>query len=163
MNLLDIIILICLIPALIQGLMKGFISQAISLISIIVGVWASAHFVDLVYQWLAAHISGSEQTLKIAAFAIIFVFVIVALTLIGKLLEKVIELIMLGWLNRLLGGVFAVAKWLLIMGIITIGFNSLNETFNLVNTDTLAQSQLYQMLNNIAGFIFPYLKNLLTA
>ena len=133
------------------------------MISIIFGVWASAHFADLVYQWLAAHITGSEQALKIAAFAIIFVIVIVALTLIGKLLEKVIELIMLGWLNRLLGGVFAVAKWLLIMGVITIGFNSLNEAFNLVTPETLAQSQLYQMLNDIAGFIFPYLKNLLTA
>ena len=163
MNLLDIIILICLILALIHGIIKGFISQAISLISIIVGVWAASHFSDLVYQWLATHITGSEQTLKIAAFAIIFVIVIVALTLIGKLLEKVIELIMLGWLNRLLGGVFAVAKWLLIMGVITIGFNYLNETFNLITSETLAQSQLYQMLNDIAGFIFPNLKNLLTA
>jgi membrane protein required for colicin V production len=163
MNLLDIIILICLILALIHGIIKGFISQAISLISIIVGVWAASHFSDLVYQWLAAHITGSEQTLKIAAFAIIFVIVIVALTLIGKLLEKVIELIMLGWLNRLLGGVFAVAKWLLIMGVITIGFNYLNETFNLVTSETLAQSQLYQMLNDIAGFIFPNPKNLFIA
>lgn len=163
MNLLDIIILICLILALIHGIIKGFISQAISLISIIVGVWAASHFSDLVYQWLAAHITGSEQTLKIAAFAIIFVIVIVALTLIGKLLEKVIELIMLGWLNRLLGGVFAVAKWVLVMGLIALLFNELNDTFCLVSPEELAQSQVYQTISNIAGFIFPNLKNLLTA
>jgi membrane protein required for colicin V production len=163
MNLLDIIILICLIPAFIQGIFKGFISQAISLISIIVGVWASAHFTDIVYQWLAQYISGSEQVLKIAAFAIIFVAVIVVLILVGKLLEKVIELVMLGWLNRLLGAVFALAKWLLVMGLIVIGFNALNETFNLVNQETLAQSHLYQMINNLANIVFPYLKNLLTA
>ena len=162
MNLLDIIILICLIPAFIQGIFKGFISQAISLISIIVGVWASAYFADMVCQWLSQYISGSEQVLKIAAFAIIFIAVIVVLSLVGKLLEKVIELVMLGWLNRLLGAAFALAKWLLIMGLIAIGFNALNESFNLVSQETLAQSYLYKMINDIAGIVFPYLKNLLT-
>lgn len=163
MNLLDIIILICLIPALIHGIIKGFISQAISLISIIVGVWAASHFADLVSTWLSQYITGSDELLKLTAFVIIFIGIIVGLILLGKLLEKIIELIMLGWLNRLLGGLFSVAKWTLVMGLIALLFNALNDTFCLVSPEKLAQSHVYQIISNIAGFIFPNLKNLLTA
>ena len=163
MNIIDAIILICLIPALIQGIIKGFISQAISLISIIVGVWASAHFADLVCQWLSQYISGSEQTLKLVAFAIIFIVVIVGLILLGKGLEKVIKLVMLGWVNRLLGAVFALVKWLLVLGLIAVGFNAINDIFNFVSQETLAQSHLLKVINWFSGIVFPYLKNLLTA
>lgn len=163
MNIIDIIILICLIPALIQGIFKGFISQAISIISLILGAWASARFAGIVCNWLAQYISGSEQVLKIVAFVLIFIVVIVGLTLLGKLLEKVIKLVMLGWVNRLLGAVFALMKWLLVMGLLVIAFNSINETFGLVKPEVLAQSHLYPMLTGIADTVFPYLKNLLTA
>ena len=162
MNILDIIILICLIPALIQGIFKGFISQAISIISLILGAWASARFAGVVCQWLSQYLSGSEQTLKIAAFVLIFILTIVILTLLGRLLEKIVTLVMLGWVNRLLGAAFALMKWLLVMGLLALAFNSINETFQLVDPELIAQSHLYPMITGIADIVFPYLKNLLT-
>ena len=163
MNILDIIILICLIPALIQGLIKGFISQAIAIISLIACVWASARFGGVVCEWLSQYISGSEQVLRIAAFALIFILVIVVLSLIGKILDKIIQIVMLGWLNKLLGGVFAILKWVLIMSLIVVAFNSINQTFNIVKPNVLAESQLYPVLTEIANTVFPYLKSLLKA
>lgn len=163
MNILDIIILICLIPALIQGLIKGFISQAIAIISLIAGVWASSRFAGVVYEWLSQYISGSEQVLRMAAFALIFILVIVVLSLIGKILDKIIQIVMLGWLNKLLGGVFAILKWVLIMSLIVVAFNSINQTFNIVKPNVLAESQLYPALTEIANTVFPYLKSLLKA
>ena len=163
MNILDIIILICLIPALIQGLIKGFISQAIALISLVAGVWASYRFAGVACEWLSQYISGSEQVLRIASFALIFILVILALSLVGKLLDKVIQIVMLGWLNKLLGGVFAVLKWVLILSLIVVAFNSINQTFNIVKPNVLAESQLYPVLTEIANTVFPYLKSLLKA
>ena len=162
MNILDIIILICLIPALIQGIFKGFISQAISIISLILGAWASARFAGVVCQWLSQYLSGSEQMLKIAAFVLIFILTIVILTLLGRLLEKIVTLVMLGWVNRLLGAMFALMKWLLAMGLLALAFNSINKTFQLVDPELIAQSHLYPMITGIADIVFPYLKNLLT-
>ena len=163
MNTLDIIILICLIPALIQGLIKGFISQAIAIISLIAGVWASSRFAGVACEWLSQYISGSEQVLRMAAFALIFILVIVLLSLIGKILDKIIQIVMLGWLNKLLGGVFAILKWVLIMSLIVVAFNSINQTFNIVKPNVLAESQLYPVLTEIDNTVFPYLKSLLKA
>ena len=101
--------------------------------------------------------------MRIAAFAIIFILVIVVLSLIGKLLDKIIQIVMLGWLNKLLGGLFAILKWILIMSLIVVAFNSINQTFHLVKPSILAESQLYPLLNEMANAIFPYLKNLLKA
>ena len=111
MNILDIIILICLIPAAVQGLRKGFISQVISIISLVAGVWASVRFADIASQWIAQYITVSEQILKITSFVLIMVIVFIVLALMGKLLEATIKLVMLGWINRLLGMCFSLMIW----------------------------------------------------
>ena len=66
MNLADIIILITLIPTVIVGIKKGFISQAISMLTIVIGFWASSLFANEIASWLSEHVSADEQILKIA-------------------------------------------------------------------------------------------------
>ena len=162
MNILDIIILICLVPAIIQGIRKGFISQVISIISLIAGVWASAKFADLVGSWLSEYITASEQVLKITSFALILIVVFIVLALLGKILEGIIKLVMLGWVNKLLGVIFAMAKCILILGLIVLAFNSMNASLNLVKPEVLDDSVLYPIIKSIADNVFPYLKSLLT-
>ena len=162
MNILDIIILICLIPALIQGLRKGFISQAISIISIIAGVWASAKFANLVGAWLSEYITASEQVLRVIAFAIILIGVFLALGLIARVLEKILKLVMLDWINKLLGAAFSIIKATLILGLIFLAVGSLNANLNLINPETFSNSVLYPVVNDTAEIIFPYLKSLFT-
>lgn len=162
MNILDIIILLCLIPAIIQGIRKGFISQAISIVSIVVGIWASARFANLVTSWVSQYITASEQVLKIVAFALILVVVFVVLGLLGKLLESVLKLVMLGWVNKLLGVAFSLLKAVLILGLVIMLFNSLNSTFGFVKPEVLNESVLYQPLKSIADSVFPYIQNMLT-
>ena len=162
MNILDIIILICLIPSLIQGLRKGFISQAISIISIIAGVWASAKFANHVGIWLAEYITASEQTLKVISFAVILVVTFVLLGLLARLLESILKLVMLGWVNKLLGAVFALVKAILILGLIFMAVNSLNANYHLIKPEIFAESELYPIVDGIANSIFPYIKALFT-
>lgn len=160
MSILDVILLICFIPALIQGLKKGFISQVISIVSLIAGVWMSFEFSTAVSAWLAQYVEASEKLLKIASFAIIMIGVFIILGIVGKSLEGILKFVMLGWLNRLLGVVFAFIKTGLVIGIVIILFNSLNNSLNLVSEETLEQSVLYPPLKDMAYTIFPYLKEI---
>lgn len=162
MNIIDVIILICLVPAVFQGYRKGFISQAISIVSLVVGIWASARFADMVTVWIAQYITASEPVLKLVAFALILILVFLALGLIGRLLESILNFAFLGWVNRLLGIVFSLLKTLLIIGLVIILFNSLNSNIGLVKPETLADSALYQPIKNLADVVFPFIKNLLT-
>ena len=161
MNIIDIILLIRFVPAVIQGIRKGFISQVISIISLVLGIWMSARFASLVSTWLAQWITASGQILEIVAFALILVVVFLVLGALGKLLEATIKLIMLGWLNKLLGVVFALLKTGLIVGLVIMAFSSLNATFDIVKPDVLGQSVLYTPLKDIANDVFPYLRDII--
>ena len=161
MNILDIILLICFIPALIQGIRKGFIAQAVSIISIVAGIWASARFADVVSAWVAQCITASEQVMKVVAFALILVVVFIVLGLVGRLLEGLFNLVLLGWVNRLLGVVFALLKTALITGLLIIVFTSINDNFHFVQESVLNESVLYPHLKKIAFEVFPYVKDML--
>lgn len=161
MNILDIILLLCFIPALIQGVRKGFIAQVIAIISLLAGVFLSFQFATAVSGWLAQYIEGSEQVMKIVAFALIFIGVIIVLNLIGKALEGIVRIVMLNWVNRLLGVAFSFLKCALIIGLVIMAFNSINNSFHLVSEEELAQSILYTPIKDMAYTVFPYLKEML--
>ncbi len=162
MNIIDIIILLCFIPAIINGLRKGLIAQVVSIISIILGVWMSFKFSSVVSGWIAGWFGGvSAEVLNITAFVVILIAVIFGLFALGKIVEASIKIIMLGWLNRLMGLVFSILKCFLIVGLVIIMFSSINESLNLVSEKALSDSALYPPFKEIAYKIFPYLKDLL--
>ena len=162
MNLLDIIIIICFIPALINGLRKGLVAQAVSIFSIILGVWLSFRFSSAVSSWIGGLVpSATPAILNITSFTLILIAVIFILFAIGKILEASIKIIMLGWLNKLLGVIFALIKCSLFIGLAIILFNSLNSTFKIAGESYFSESILYPHFKHMAYTVFPYLKNLL--
>ncbi len=161
MNIIDIIILVCCIPALFHGFSKGFVSQAISLIALVLGVWLSFKFSVPFGDWLKSFADLPGTVLHIIAFALILTIVMLVLTLIGKAIEKVVKLAMLGWLNKLLGIVFALLKAVLIIGLVIIIFDAIYNLVPFVSSDTLNESVLYNPIKSIANTVFPFLKELI--
>ena len=129
---LDIILLSCFIPGIIRGISKGFLEQALSLAGIVVSVWAAFKFSALVCTWLKPYLSLSETTLSVVAFALILIAVSIVVLLVAKLLTKVLEMSMLGWLDKILGLAFALVVNGLLLGVFIILFDTLNLKFGFV-------------------------------
>ena len=110
--------------------------------------------------WLGQWISASGPALDIIAFILIFAIVVTVLFLLGKILETSIKIILLGWLNRLLGLVFALFKYVLIIGLLVILFDSVNSRFDLVSDEYLDSSFMYSGIRSLSWSVFPYLKSL---
>ena len=161
MSIIDIILLICFVPALINGVKKGFISQVISIVSLVAGVWISFEFASIFAEWIGKYIQASENILNIVAFAVIMVGVFVVLGLVARFIEGIVKFVMLEWLNKLLGVVFSLLKAGLIIGLLIMLFSSLNNNLHLVDEQVLAESTLYTPLKNMAYTVFPYLKSLI--
>lgn len=160
-NIIDIIILCCCVPAIIHGLSKGFVSQAFSLVALILGVWLSFKFSNPVGDWLVSFVDMPGSILHIIAFALIMLVVMVITHLAGKVVEKVVKVVMLGWLNKLLGIVFALLKAVLIVGLVIVIFDAINNTLPFVPQKTMDESIFYGPVKNVANTIFPYLKELI--
>lgn len=160
MTTLDIILLVCFIPGIIRGLSKGFLEQALALAGVVLSVWAAFHFSALVCEWLKPYFDISERALNAVAFVVILIAISLAVLLLAKLLTKVAEMAMLGWVNRLLGLVFALAVNALIIGVIVIMFDTVNVKFGFVKPEILDGSIVYTSLRDLSYFVFPYLKEL---
>jgi len=157
----DIIILLCFLPAIISGITKGFIEQVVALLSLILGAWLAFKFSNVVGEWLKPYFEVSETVMHVISFAVIVIAVVLVLFFIGKILTGVTKLVMLGWLDRLLGLVFAILLAGLIIGIGIILFDTVNVKFELVDEAVLEESVLYGPIRDIAYTVFPYLKELL--
>lgn len=161
MNTLDIILIICLSAALIEGLVRGFTEQIIALVSIIAGTWAAFKFSQLVCSMLQPYLQISEKVLYVIVFVLMIVVVILLLRLFGKVIKASIKFVMLGWLDRLLGALFALIKVSLIIGIVIILFNTINSSFHIVSESVMESSVIYAPMKRFAYGVFPYFKELL--
>ena len=155
---LDIILLICFIPGIIRGLSKGFLEQALALAGVVLSVWAAFRFSSLVCTWLKPYVDVSEATLNVISFALILIAISLVVLLLAKLLTKVVELAMLGWLDKTFGLVFALAVNALVIGVFIILFDTVNLKFNLVKPEVLDGSVVYTTLRDLCYLVFPYLK-----
>ena len=156
---LDIILLICFIPGIIRGISKGFLEQALALAGVVLSVWAAFRFSGLVCTWLKPYLDLSETTLNVVSFFLILVAISLVVLLVAKLLTKVLELAMLGRLDKTLGLVFALAVNALVIGLFIVLFETVNLKFHLVNPETLDQSIVYTTLRDLCYLVFPYLKS----
>ena len=161
MNTLDIIILICFIPALIFGLEKGFVKQLVGLLTIILGCQFSILLQQPLTKWLVDLTNGNPELMKILSFILIFIIIAIGLSIIGRILEGVIKIILLGWLNRLLGIAGAFLITTIVLSIISIVISSLNAELNLFNPSILTDSILLPVFQEISVFVMPLLKSLI--
>ncbi len=161
MNTIDIIILICLAIALAHGLSKGFITQAVALVSLVLGVWLSFEFSNVVSCWLEPYISVSGTVLQVISFAVILIGVILALNLAGRALTGLVRLVMLGWLDRMMGIAFSLLKATLLIGVVITLFDMLNSNFALVCPEKIESSVFYKPVKDFADTVFPYLKQMI--
>lgn len=173
MGTIDIIILLCFIPAIVKGLTKGLVEQLVSLVSLLAGVWLAFRFsqplAEMVATWNIWDLLATEgeafavdgKIVGIVCFAVIVIVTIFVLALIGKVITKALSLASLGWINRLLGLGFALFKTALVVGLILYVFDPINTKWGLVGDEVLKNSVLYEPLKAFALKVFPFLKELI--
>ena len=103
MNWLDIVIIIVIAIPTFLGLKTGIIKASFSLAGLILGVILAGHYYVPLSEQLSALSLGIA---RIVAFAIILVGVWVIAILLSGLVERAVSMMLLGWVNRLVGAVF---------------------------------------------------------
>ncbi len=160
MGIIDIIILCCFLPALYFGIKNGFIKQIISLAVLILGIILSLRFTNIVAEWILKFVDMSGFWVKVIAFIVIFFIVAILLNLLGAMLNKIIKITMLGWLNRVLGIIFSVVKIALLLSVLIYIVDSINNLTGFIPAEKITESNFYHYLLKLANTLFPYLRTL---
>ena len=155
MAVVDIILAVLLVYGLYKGFTKGFFVEVTGLVSLLVGLYGAIHFSYFIGDWLKTKVEWEGKYIQIAAFALTFIAILILVSLIGKLLTKIIDAAQLGLLNKIGGGVFGLAKFALILSVILNLFSKLNNTITFVDKETLDNTILYNRVREFAPMIFP--------
>lgn len=155
MNYLDIIFIIPLLWGLYKGITKGLIIEAATLIAFGLAVWGAIKFHDFLSEWMRAQMGWESKWLPIAAFALIFIGVLLVVMGVAKLLEKIVKSASLGFLNKLGGAVFGILKFGLIMSMILFFLEAVNRSIGFIPDELKSGSLLYEPVRKIAPTIIP--------
>ena len=158
-NYIDLTLGVILVYGAIRGLMKGLIVEVASLLALIIGVWGAIHFSHIIGEYLSGKFDWEEKYISLSAFIITFLGIVIAISTLGKALTSVASVIALGWLNRLLGAVFGVAKFAFMLSVILMIVLQLNSQFNFIEKKTLKESILFEHVAKIAPAIIPMLSD----
>ncbi|MBA2500690.1 MAG: CvpA family protein [Chitinophagaceae bacterium] len=102
---IDTVLAILMVIAIFKGFTKGLIVAVFSLLAFFVGLAAAVKLSAVMAGYIGAAVSVSEKWLPFISFIIIFLGFVILVRIGARILEKTVQIAMLGWLNRL-GGIF---------------------------------------------------------
>ncbi len=145
MNALDIFILACLAAGVFHGFTTGVIRQVASLVSLIFGFLVALQLMEPVGRVLTGFMGVTEQYAPVFGFISVFLLFHLAVVLLVKLFETVLEVLKLTTVNRLLGSLAGAVKAALVLGIVflTLGY------VDVPDERTQAESTLYQPIAQV--------------
>ncbi len=159
MNLLDVLILIPIVWGFIRGLTKGLIIELATLAGMILGILAAYYFAPDVSAWLRQYFTFSDNAGRIIAYILIFVAVMLAAYIIGKIIEKTVDMVALGWLNKLLGAVIGVVKGAIVAGIIVFAIVTFDRGEKIITRQAKEKSMFFQAAARIIPSLLPGMKD----
>lgn len=160
MNYFDIIIVIPLIWGCYKGYRKGFIIEIASVVALLLAVWGGINLSKLSAVYLGSVFDISEKLMPLISFAVTFIVIVIAVFAIAKLLQKLIKMVALGFVNRLAGLIFGGLKFALILSVVLNLVNVINNQVPIVKDEMKDSSILYGPIEKLAPIIIPGIKNL---
>ena len=118
MSIIDIIILVPVVIGAIAGFRKGFIMEVVSLLALILAVIGAFHFLHWGISILTENFQLSGKFLPFLAFILIFIGIVLIVNALGKILKKIIQMVLLGGLDKVAGGLIGALKFVFLFSIL---------------------------------------------
>ncbi len=155
MGLFDIILGITLLVAVAQGFRRGLVLEVMGLASFVIAGYGAYIFCDEVAELFNFTFDFKE----VAGFIILFVVLLFTLVAIARMATKLLKVVGLGGLNGILGGVVSLFKYLFILAIVFVIFESLNSNGKIMSKEKVDESLLYKPMKSVSSTLFPYFES----
>jgi membrane protein required for colicin V production len=161
--LIDSIFIVLLVMAFIKGYTRGFILAVFSTLAILIGLVAAVKLSAVTANYLHNKANLSMQWLPLLSFALVMFVTILLVRLVAKIIEKTIDLALLGWANKLAG----IALYILLYATVFSVILFYAVEMKIIEASTIQASKAYHYIQplgpkavNSIGFIIPTFKNL---
>ena len=152
LNYIDLAVVCLLVYGLARGAYRGFFVEVSSLLALVLGVFGALHFSSFTASLLSNYIEWDY--LPLLSFALTFIGIMIGVAWVGKLLTKLAKVVLLGFLNRLLGALFGACKWLVICGVIVWILGQIDVFFSFLPETIKESSLVFQPLEELSAYLF---------
>lgn len=159
MNFLDII-LICIVAIFaIRGVYRGLIQEVMSLIAIVLAIFLASEYQHLLTPHLEIYFESSV-TINALAYVIIFFGVLIVFWLLARLIRTFLDIVLLGWMDRIAGCLFGIAEGVLVGLILIIFMQSFASESTWLKESTIVP-RAQHMVELLANYAPESMKNTL--
>jgi membrane protein required for colicin V production len=163
---IDLLLYGFILLAIVQGWRKGLILGIFSMVCGLIGLAAAVKLSAVVALHMKSDLHFTSRWLPVIAFILVFVGVLLIIRVTGRLLEKLLKLVLLEWLNKLGGILLFMLLYLSIYSVIL--FYGTETQF--ISRHTVEASRYYSLIaplgpsviRFITGFI-PYGQDMFAA
>jgi len=141
---IDIVFVLLIILFTVRCAIKGFISELMSMASVVLGLLASLYFYKKGGEFIRDKFMPDLELLpEVIAFIALFLIVFIVVKIIESMLKEIIEGIRLGGADRFLGVIFGIGEGIVVVSLLLFLF-SIQPLFD--HEPLLANSFFAQLL-----------------
>jgi membrane protein required for colicin V production len=159
MNTLDIIFCIPLLWAAYNGFKKGLVIEITSLLARGLGIYGATKFSNFVGDFLVKEFELSTNYISIISFVITFLGIVICVYIIGKTVERIVDMVALKMINKVFGLIFGVLKVGLILSVLVMIVQSFDTQEVIISSKIKADSILYQPIAKLASIAVPAIQD----
>ena len=159
---IDVFFIITMIFACIKGIQKGFLLSLFSFAGLFVGLVLSIKLSATVAVYLSNHTQIKATWLPFLSFVLLFGATILLFQLLGKILKKTTDVMLMGWLDKMGGA----CLFMILYGVLYSVFLYYASQLHFLETTTINASYSYKYLSPLApdimafwGKIIPFFKD----
>lgn len=146
---IDIFFLIAVVIGAIKGIQRGFIVAIFSIIAVIMGLAAAMKLSTVTAHYLEDSVNISARWLPFISFIFVFIVVVLLVRLGANMLQKIMEIALLGWLNRLAGAVLYIFLYTIVFSVLLF----FGKQMQLITPETIVDSKVYSWVEPIGPFV----------
>lgn len=106
----DIVILILLTLGAFEGFRKGFLLGVLGLFGFVIAVILGIYFMAPANDWLLNNVTEINIGYPIMGFLVVFLITLILIRVVGWILKRLMNLVLLGGIDSMVGALFGVVK-----------------------------------------------------
>ena len=149
--------------AVVKGCLNGFVVAIFSVIALLVGLAAAIKLSTIVAAYLDHSVNISGKWLTVISFVLVFIVIALLVRLGAVAIQKAMELVLLGWLNRLAGIILYIFMYTIIFSVVLFYC----EKVHLLTPETINKSGTYNFIQPLGpkaidamGKVIPFFKDM---
>ena len=142
MNWLDVLLLLPLLVGLVRGLLRGLISEVIAIAAIILGIVGANVLGKPFTAWLLTQFGWPQAVCSVVSYVLLFLAITIVLAIVAHGLTRLMKAIHLGWVNRILGGLFGMCKYGIVVLLVIFIMDKTNESFHWLDKAQVVKSSV---------------------